>query len=87
MNNVFRIFKGMAWPTPSDTLTELAWSLRYQQSGHIFTMEERLVTADVLHAYADIVWKTRDRRNAIIRELRKGPGVAAERLGGGDTDG
>jgi hypothetical protein len=73
MNNVFRIFKGMAWPTPSDTLTELAWSLRHQQRGHIFTMEERLVAAAVLSAYADLVWKPTDRRNAIIRELRKGP--------------
>jgi hypothetical protein len=51
-------------------------------------MEERLVAAAVLSAYADLVWKPRDRRDAIIRELRKGPGVAAaEQVRGGGSDG
>ena len=86
-SNIFRSFKSMVWPAPSGALTELAWSLRHQQRGHIFTMEERLVAAAVLSAYADLVWKPRDRRDAIIRELRKGPGVAAdEALNGGDTN-
>jgi hypothetical protein len=88
VSSIFRSFKGMVWPAPSETLTELSRGLRYQQRGHIFTMEERLVAAAVLDAYADLVWKPRDRRNAIIRELRKGPGVAAaERLRGGGSDG
>jgi len=73
MSSMFRHFDGMAWPASSIALTELEWGLRYQQRGHIFTMEERLAMASVISAYKELIWQTQGRRNAAIREIRKGP--------------
>jgi hypothetical protein len=73
MSGIFRHFDGMAWPAPSPLLKVLEWRLRYQKPEDTLTAKERLAAAAVLCAYQDLIWKSRDRREAIISELRKGP--------------
>jgi len=72
----FRNFDGMCWPVPCERLNEAEWCLRYQDKVRPLSMEDRLLAASVIAAYRDLVWSTNARRNAISRELRKGPGIA-----------
>lgn len=70
----FRNFDGMCWPVPCERLDLLEHSLRYEAKVTVFSIEDRLLAASVIAAYKDLIWKTNDRRNAICRDLRKGPG-------------
>lgn len=60
-------FGEMTWPRASpDDAEEIVWRLRYGTP----TRSDLLYAADAMQAYQSLVWKTRDRREEIIRELR-----------------
>lgn len=67
-----RHFDGMCWPAPGEALRDLQWTARYGND----LESKRFVVASVLDAYVALVNMTAKRRNEIIRELRKGPGMA-----------
>lgn len=75
--NFYRYFLGMCWPVPGDDMDELEWRLRY--AGEL-PMSDRLVAASVLDAYKELIRLPQLQRNARIRELRKGPGIAREEI-------
>jgi hypothetical protein len=71
----FRIFSGMTWPVPCGRTSDIERALRHANADAIFSMEDRLVAASIIAAYQDLIYKPIHRRNAIIKELRKGPNV------------
>lgn len=72
----FRNFNGMCWPVPCERLDALQYRLRYDHEITHFSMEDRLLSASVIAAYKDLIQKPNIRRNAICKELIKGPGDA-----------
>jgi hypothetical protein len=72
----FRNFDGMCWPVPCERLGTLEHCLRYGHENTHFSMKDRLLAASVIAAYVDLIQKPNIRRNAICKELRKGPGSA-----------
>lgn len=71
MSGVYRKFDGMVWPVPGDGLDFVDWSLRYGDANSV-----RLVAASVVSAYSELIGKSRDRREAIVKELRLGSNIA-----------
>lgn len=71
MSDLYRRWGGMCWPAPGERLDEIGWQLRYGDP-----VANRFLAASVVGAYAELIRVTAKRRNEIIRELRKGPGVA-----------
>jgi hypothetical protein len=73
----YRNFNGMCWPAPSEKLTDLAWRLcntpKTDGGKRLMSVEDCLLAASVIDAYGDLIYKPIARRNAIIRELSKGP--------------
>lgn len=69
----YRHFEGMTWPVPGDRLDELESALRFSESGAVFSMSERMVIASFLSAYRELVSLPARVRDAMVRELRKGP--------------
>lgn len=71
----YRHFGGMCWPAPSERLSDCAHAL-----AHAVAFEEMkrylLVAASVITAYQELIAMPVRKRNATIRELRKGPGKA-----------
>lgn len=72
----FRNFDGMCWPVPCEQLDALEHCLRYDHEITHFSMKDRLLAASVIAAYLDLIQRPNIRRNAICKELRKGPGSA-----------
>ncbi len=70
--NPFRHFDGMCWPAPSERLGDCAHAL-----SHAIAFDEMkremLVAASVIAAYQELIRLPARKRDAIIRELRKGP--------------
>jgi hypothetical protein len=66
----YRHFGGMCWPVPSPALGEVEWTMRYDDP----LPSDRMVAASVIDAFNELVRLPAKKRNAIIRELRKGPG-------------
>ena len=66
---IYRHFDGMCWPAAGDGLGILEWTMRYGNSE-----QQRMVAASVISAYSRLIELPDKRRNAIVRELRKGPG-------------
>lgn len=73
----YRHFDYQCWPVPCETLSDLERALRFME-GEPLSVGDRLVTASVVAAYVRLIMKPSVRRDAIIRELRKGPGYADE---------
>lgn len=73
----YRHFDGMCWPAPCERLSDCAWSL-----AHAVAFEEMrsqlLVAASVITAYQELIRLPERQRNAIVRELRKGPAIVKE---------
>lgn len=74
MGQVYRHFSGMCWPVCGERLSDIHRSLVYGEP----TREELLVCASVLSAYRHLIELPIEKRNAIIRELRKGPAFSSE---------
>ena len=68
----YRHFGGMCWPAQSERLGDVTHALVW---GDPPSKTDRLLAASVLNAYAELIRLTEKKRNAIIRELRKGPGI------------
>ena len=73
----YRHFDRQCWPVPCEALEHLQWNLRYCEANSL-SVTDRLVAASVVAAYTSLIMKPSVRRNAIIHELRKGPGHADE---------
>lgn len=71
--SVFRSFETMCWPAPCEALGEIGHRLTYDHSDK----SDRLVAASVISAYQHLMSMPAKRRDAIVSELRKGPGVIA----------
>lgn len=70
MSDLYRSWNGMCWPAQGERLGDIQWQLRYGDP-----VANRFVAASVVDAYAALISMSAKRRNEIIRELRKGPGV------------
>lgn len=69
--NFYRSFDGMCWPAPSERLGEIEWRARYATP----TRSDLLMMASVLAAYQELIGMSAKKRDKIIKELRKGPGI------------
>lgn len=69
----FRHFGGMCWPAPGERLSECTHSLVWANSDAKHLQVDRLVAASVITAYQELIRLPAKKRDAIIRELRKGP--------------
>ncbi len=69
----YRDFEGMTWPVPGERLDELERAMRFAERGFVFSMSERVVIASFLSAYRELVALPARERDAMVRELRKGP--------------
>lgn len=67
----FRHFQGMCWPETGDRLDALEDGLRYGPPVDGFDEKDRLLAAAVIAAYRELVWSTRNKRDRVLRELRK----------------
>lgn len=72
----FRHFNGMRWPAPCDRLGDLEWRLRHFPDS--ITGSDRMVAASVIQAYQYLIGLPVRDRDAVIRELRKGPGIVRD---------
>jgi len=73
VNTPYRNFDRQMWPVPCPTLADLVHKLYYADADHVFSADERFILAAVADAYRDLIFKTQVNRNAVIKELRKGP--------------
>ena len=73
----FRHFGGMCWPTPCEHLNDVAYALSHSEATEEMK-QVQLVGASVINAYRELVRLSAKKRNAIIRELRKGPAMPTE---------
>jgi hypothetical protein len=71
----YRNFDGMCWPAPGERLAEVANSLAHAVA-FAEMRRDLLVAASVIEAYRELILLPATKRNAIIRELRKGPNAA-----------
>lgn len=70
-SHYYRHWNGMCWPAPGEALQDLQWCARYSDA----FLAKRLVAASVIDAYVELISMSAKRRNEIVRELRKGPGI------------
>ncbi len=56
--------KDMTWPLPDG---DIEWCLRYGEPG----IKERLRAASILSAYSQMIFDPREKRQMVIREIRK----------------
>ena len=68
----YRHFDGMCWPAPSERLGDCAHALANAVAFDEMK-REMLVACSVIAAYMELVRLPERKRNAMIRELRKGP--------------
>ncbi len=71
----YRHFNGQSWPAPSVELESITYKFRHLAPDHVFSMKDRLIAASAIDAYSELIGKSQANRNAIIKELRKGPNV------------
>ena len=71
---IWRHFDDRCWPVPGEGLDTIEYALRFGDPESL--KHAASIGASVLSAYTALVRMPEDQRNAIIRELRKGPGVA-----------
>ena len=69
--NFYRSFDGMCWPAPCERLGEIEWRARYATPAR----SDLLMMASVLAAYQELIGMPSKKRDRIIKELRKGPGI------------
>lgn len=72
----YRHFSGMCWPVPGGYLHDAAYSLVHETIAMGEMKSRLLVAASVISAYEELIRLSARQRNAIIRELRKGPDPA-----------
>jgi hypothetical protein len=73
--NYYRSFEGMCWPAPGPDIGDLTWRLIHCDD---ISKTERIVAANVISAYAELIRLPERLRNQRIRELRKGPGIVKD---------
>lgn len=73
----FRSFGGMCWPAPGERLGEVSHALTYGGAASKEMQTTQLIGASVVSAYMELIRLPAKKRNAIIRELRKGPGIVS----------
>lgn len=66
---VWAKFDGMTWPAACDRAGDVQWLLRYGPEA--LSMADRLVAASIVAAYCDLVTCDRDKRNRVVREVRR----------------
>ena len=66
----------MSWPAPGGEMSEIEHALRYSRSP--ITLEVRMAAASIIGAYRQMIFDKRDKRQMVIRELRKGPDKGGE---------
>lgn len=59
----------MLWPAPGVEMDKLEWRIRYGW----MSREDFLEIAAIIAAYRQMIFDSRDKRQAVVRELRKGP--------------
>lgn len=62
----------MSWPAPSNYMNEVEHALRYSRDP-VIGMEVRLAAASIIGAYRQMIFDKKEKRQWVIRELRKGP--------------
>ena len=67
----YRRFLGMIWPAPSEKLSAVIWRLKYGQPSKM----DLHYAASVMGAYVQMVGDPRSKRQEVIAQLRKGPGI------------
>ena len=65
---MFRNFDNMSWPAPCEEMDNLAYSLRYNS-----VLADYLYAASIVDAYMELVYAPKNKRDKVIREIRKGP--------------
>ena len=76
----------MTWPAPGEEMSDIEHALRY--SYRPITLEVRMSAASIIGAYRQMIFDKKDKRQMVIRELRKGPDKGGEcGIGGGGTGG
>ena len=71
----YRTFDQQTWPVPCTELDSVAHKLLYLGPDHILSADDRMIAVRVIDAYCALIATPKLYRNAIIKELRKGPNV------------
>jgi len=61
----------MVWPVPGKTMNELEYALRYSREPRL-TRLTRLMAAEVISAYRQMIFEPRRKRDRVIAKLREG---------------
>jgi len=62
-------FDGMCWPVPDEQCGDLSWRLRYA-TGEL-SKKDRLFSASVLDAYAEVIKCSAQKRKDVISGIKK----------------
>ena len=83
---MFRNFDNMSWPAPCEEMDALAYKLRYRS-----VLADYLYAASIVDAYRELINASNNKRNKVIREIRKGPNTgkynATEKSNGSECGG
>ena len=60
----------MTWPVPGPVMDDLEYALRYNRDP-VLSMETRLAAASIISAYGQLILNPKEKRDQLIRELRK----------------
>ena len=66
---MYRRFEEMTWPVPCDDMGELQWRLRYGYARE----GDKILAAEIITAYQQMIRDPRRKRDMVVAELRKGP--------------
>ena len=67
----------MSWPAPGEYMDAIEWQLRYSRDP-LVTIEVRMAAASIIAAYKQMIFDKKEKRQMVIRELRKGPDKVIE---------
>lgn len=71
---MYRKTEDMMWPAPCDRMNELAWGLRYGT----LSKNDRIVAAEIITAYQQMISDPKKKRDMVVSELRKGPNIGLD---------
>ena len=75
----FKMFDGMTWPLPDN---DLEWRLRYAPDS--MTRQDEMHLASMNSAYRELIVCSREKREKIVRELRKEIQSALQKVNDGN---
>ena len=64
--SLYHYFDGMTWPVPGQPLDDVEATLRYSSRAN-----EAMGAASIVAAYRELIECNRNKRNAVIKEIRK----------------